>query len=60
MLRARRCSVESLVGRIIQRITRDTTKGVMFEDLRVERKVAMLVVGWRERRWRVQSGIVGG
>lgn len=58
MLRARRCSVEIFVGRIIQRTTWDITKGVKFEDLRVERKVGRAMVGWRDMRWRVQSGIV--
>lgn len=60
MLRARRCSVEILVGRMIQRITRETTRGLMGLDLRADRKVdiGLGVVLWSARRWRVHSGIV--
>jgi hypothetical protein len=45
---------------MIQRITRDTTRGVMVEDLRVVRKVERGegVVGCRARRWMVQRGIL--
>lgn len=39
MFRARRCSVESFEGSIIQRMTRDTTSGDMFADFNVERNV---------------------
>lgn len=60
VLRARRCSVESFVGRIIQRITREITRGFSVLDCRVERNVerGFGVVVCRARRWRVQSGIV--
>jgi len=60
MFRARRCSVDILVGKIIQRITRETTRGLAVLDLRVERNVdkGLGVVLWRARRWSVQSGIV--
>jgi hypothetical protein len=45
---------------MIQRITRDTTRGLTFDDARVDRKVdnGFGVVGYRARRWRVQSGIL--
>ena len=51
--------MEILVGRMIQRITRDTTSGVTALEARVVRKVAsgLGVVVCRARRWRVQSGI---
>jgi hypothetical protein len=59
MFRVSRCSVESLDGRIIHRITRDTTSGDTFADLSVERKVkrGFGVVECNESRRRVQSGI---
>lgn len=61
MLRARRFEVESLVGRIIQRRTREMTSGVRDVECRVERKVVrgFGVVVWRDRRWIVQRGILG-
>jgi hypothetical protein len=60
MFRARRCSVESFEGRIIQRMTRDTTSGDAFADFIVDKKVKMGlgVVLWRARRWSVQRGIL--
>ncbi len=60
MLRARRCSVEMCVGRMIQRITREITRGLRAVEESVERKVGRGegVVGWRARRWSVQSGIL--
>lgn len=60
MFRARRCSVESFDGRIIQRITREMTSGEMLADFKVDRKVKMGlgVVLWRATRWSVQSGIL--
>lgn len=60
MFRARRCSVEILVGRIIHRITRETTRGLMLLVLRVDRNVdsGLGVVLCKARRWSVQSGIV--
>jgi hypothetical protein len=39
MFLARRCSVESLEGRMIQRMTRETMRGDRFVDLSVDRKV---------------------
>jgi len=39
IFRASRCSVESLEGSIIQRMTRDTTSGEMFADFNVETNV---------------------
>jgi hypothetical protein len=59
-LRARRCSVDMAVGRIIHLITRDRTSGEMFADLRVERNVerGFGVEVWRARRWIVHSGIL--
>jgi hypothetical protein len=60
MLRASKCSVEIYVGRMIQRITRDTTSGLRFDDARVDRKVdkGFGVVVWSARRWIEQSGIL--
>ena len=60
MFWASRASVERVAGRIIQRMTRETTRGLTLEDLRAERKAArgLGVVVWRERRWRVQSGMM--
>jgi hypothetical protein len=56
MFRARRWSVEIWVGRMIQRITRATTRGFVVLDWRVERNVGsgLGVVGSRARRWMVQ------
>ena len=61
VLRARRCSVERLVGRMIHRITRETTSGEMLAVRRVERNVerGFGVVWWRARRWMVRRGMVG-
>jgi hypothetical protein len=58
MLRPRRVSVDWWLGRIIHRMTRDTTRGEISEDLRVVRKAERGVVGFRARRWIVQSGIL--
>lgn len=48
------------MGRMIQRITRETTSGLTFDDARVDRKVerGLGVVLCRARRWRVQSGML--
>lgn len=60
MLRARRCSVDNLLGRITQRITRDTTNGDNCADFSVERKdeIRVGVVWQRAMRWRVQRGML--
>jgi hypothetical protein len=60
MFLARRCSVEILVGKMIHRITRDTTSGLTELDARADRNVdtGLGVVLWRASKWRVQSGIV--
>ena len=52
MFRASRCSVDSFEGRIIQRMTRETTSGDVFVDFNVERnvKIGLGVVLWRARR----------
>ena len=61
MFRANRCSVESCVGRMIHRITLDTTSGDRVVDLRVERKVrtGLGVVWCRAMRCSVHSGMMG-
>ena len=52
--------MEIRVGRMIQRITRETTRGLTELDARDARNVerGLGVVLWRASRWRVQSGIV--
>jgi hypothetical protein len=57
MFLARRGTVESVVGRIIQRITRDVTMGLRSEAWRVLTNVGIEVEGLRERRFMVQIGI---
>lgn len=58
MFLARRGTVESVVGRTIQRITRDMTRGLRSVDERAERNFGMEVDGMRERRLIVQIGIL--
>lgn len=59
MFRARRCSVESLVGRMIQRTTRDTTRGETSVALSVERNVKTeFGVVWSASKCSVQRGIL--
>jgi hypothetical protein len=52
--------VDICVGRIIQRRTRDMTRGSTLEVRRVERNVSkgLGVVMWRERRVTVHKGIL--
>lgn len=59
MFCARREEVERVVGRTIQRMTREMTIGVMGAEERVSRKVWIVVEGVREIRWRVRRGIFG-
>lgn len=58
MFLARRGTVESVVGRMIQRITRDMTRGLRSVDERDKRNLGIEVEGLRERRWIVQIGIL--
>ena len=60
MFLARSPEVESCFGRIIQRTTREIKRGAfsVVEYLRVVRKEGREVVGLRERRCSVQSGIL--
>lgn len=58
VLWARRGTVERALGRMIQRITLLWIIGVNEADRREEMKEGIVVVGVRERRWSVQSGIV--
>lgn len=60
MFCARRAEVEVCDGRTIQRTTRARVKGLMPLARTASRNSGMLVVEARERRWKVQSGIVGG
>lgn len=54
---ARSLSVEVVVGRIIHRITRDTTTGFSWAVESVERKFGIVVEAVRDSKWRVQRGI---
>lgn len=56
MFRDRREVVERVVGGIIQRMGRAMRRGERFAECRVERKGGRGVE--RERRWRVQRGMV--
>ena len=60
MFCARSEGTEMVVGRIIHRITRDTTSGLRVEEWvrKVCKKEEMGVCGVTERRWIVQRGIV--
>jgi hypothetical protein len=60
MFRARSSGVERLLGRIIQRITRDMIRGlrVSLWECRACRKSGRVVEGVRERRWIAQMGIL--
>jgi len=60
MFCARSSDVDICVGRIIQRRTRDMTRGSTLEVRRVERNVSkgLGVVMWRERRVTVHKGIL--
>lgn len=60
MLRASRCSVERVEGRMTQRITRERTSGEMLADCSAEMMDCWVfaVEGLRARRKRVQSGMV--
>ncbi len=52
--------MERAVGRIIQRIARDTIRGlrVSFWECRACRKSGRVVEGVSERRWIAQTGIL--
>jgi len=58
MFWAKSGETERVVGRIIQRMTRDMIKGLTGREERAWRKVEMVMEGRRERRWIVQAGIV--
>jgi len=59
MFGARRGEMEIVVGRIIQRITLETTRGFKEVLERVVKNLESGVGGVREMRWRVQIGILG-
>jgi hypothetical protein len=61
MFFARSSGVDREVGRMIQRITRETTRGLSVDERerRVWRKAGkVLVAGWRDKRWIAQTGIL--
>jgi len=60
MFLARSSGVERLVGRMIQRITRDIISGLIVSlwECKVFRKPGRVVEGVRERRWIAQTGIL--
>lgn len=60
MFCAKSSDVDICVGRIIQRRTRDMTRGSALDVRRVERKLrrGLGVVVWRERRVTVHKGIL--
>jgi hypothetical protein len=60
MFLARSSGVERVVGRIIQRITREMTRGLIVSlwECKAFRKSGRVVEGVRERRWIAQTGIL--
>jgi hypothetical protein len=58
MFCARRGEMEIVVGRTIQRMTLDTTRGFREVLEKVVRNLLSAVEGVRESRWTVQIGIL--
>jgi hypothetical protein len=60
MFLARSSGVERVVGRMIQRITRDIISGLIVSlwECKVFRKPGRVVEGVRARRWIAQTGIL--